>query len=82
MSKNQVNLVRLRNKVGDELYFELAEMFSGDGFRFTQCPDIFARNEAIRKDWNDGKGLSVQELMEKYELSRSRIYDIIPLIEK
>ncbi|SFO27082.1 Mor transcription activator family protein [Pseudobutyrivibrio sp. JW11] len=82
MTKNQRKLVRLMETVGDDKFFELLDTFNGETIYFTPCFNIQARNEAIRKDWNEGKGLTIHELSEKYQMSKSRIYDILPLIEK
>ena len=78
MTKNQIALDVLKKHVGDEMFQELMESLSGATIYF--APNMEERNEKIVEDFR--KGLPVSKLMEKYQLSRSRLYDILPLIEK
>lgn len=78
MTKNQIALAVLKNHVGEEMFQELMESLSGATIYF--APNTEERDENIREDFRNG--VPVTELMKKYNLSRSRLYDILPLIEK
>ena len=80
MTDNQKNLTILKNHVGEEVFCELMESFSGQDIYFTPCYNIHERNRNIRRDYESG--MTIDQLVRKYELSRSRIYDLIDVIPK
>lgn len=77
-SKNSQSLTTLKNVVGDALYNTVVHVFAGEKIVFPKCPDHMEKEERNRHIQEDAeKGLSVPDLMQKYDLSQSQIYKII-----
>ncbi len=80
-NRNSENLKVLKRIVGHDLYMQIVKEFGGGpplyvndwGKGFTSKED---RDRAIRSDYYD-QGLSVYDLAEKYNLTRSTVYKII-----
>ena len=78
MSKNSQHLMTLKNLLGDDLFQDVIHIFAGDKIVFPKCPDHMEkehRNRCIRQE--AGQGVSIPDLMQKYDLSQSQIYKII-----
>ena len=78
-SKNQIALGVLKHHVGEEMFNELMDSLEGATIYFS--PDITSRNKKIKEEYENGN-MTVEELMNKYGLSKSRIYDLIDVIPK
>ena len=80
LSKNNQQLMTLKNLLGDAMFNDVLHIFAGDKIVFPKCPDHIDkdnRNRCIRQEYNEGQGASIPDLMEKYELSKSQIYKIL-----
>lgn len=80
LSKNSQQLMTLKNLLGDALFDDVIHIFAGDKIVFPKNPDHMDkgnRNRCIRQEYNEGQGVSIPDLMEKYDLSQSQIYKII-----
>lgn len=80
MSKNQHQLMTLKNLIGADLFEDVSRIFAGDTIVFPKCPEHMEktdRNNRIIKEYDSGHGASIAELMEHYDLSQSQIYKII-----
>lgn len=80
MTQNLKNLHQLKKMLGTETFYSVANAFSGQRVTFPKRLDTLdkeGRNQAIKDEYNLGKGLTVSELSKKYELEQSQIYKII-----
>ena len=77
--KSKDALERLKAIVGDDLFNELTNTFSGTTIYFPsnlEWRDKSARNISLREDFYSGK-YEISDLANKYKLSISRVYKII-----
>lgn len=80
-NRNSENLKVLKRIVGHDLYMQIVKEFAGGpplyvnawGKGFTSKKD---RDSAIRTDYFE-HGLSVNDIAEKYDLTKSTVYKII-----
>ncbi len=80
-NRNSENLKVLKRIVGHDLYMEIVKEFGGGppiyindwGKGFTSKKD---RDGSIRSDYYQ-QGLSVDDIAEKYDLTKSTVYKII-----
>lgn len=80
MSRNGQKLTTLRNLLGESLFDDVTQVFAGDVIAFPKNHDWIdkdERNRCIKLEYNDGQGVPIQELAEKYSLSQSHTYKII-----
>lgn len=78
MNKNEIALKALNNLIGDEKYKAVCDSLAGTRIYikpYTPYQTIVERNNNIKMDFLDGADL--EDLAVKYELSISRIQDII-----
>ena len=78
MSKNNRQLITLKNLLGESLFQNISNIFAGQRIIFPKDPHYLEkddRNNRIRKEYDSG--VSVSDLMDKYDLSQSQIYNII-----
>lgn len=75
MTKNKRVLQALKQLIGKEKYYEVAEVFAGQNVYFPYCQDRQERNEKIKFLYESG--VSSNDLSDMYELSKSQIYKII-----
>lgn len=72
------NLHLLKNLLGEDLYFSVAEILAGQRVSFPKRLDAMnkdERNRCILEEYN--AGARIKDLMEKYQLEQSQIYKII-----
>ena len=80
MTQNLKALHKLKKILGTETFYTVVNAFAGERVSFPKRLDTLdkeGRNEAIRQEYNFGKGMSVAELSYKYDLEQSQIYKII-----
>jgi len=78
LSKNNHRLDTMKNLLGGALFDEICNVFAGQRIIFPKDPHYLEkddRNNRIRKEYDSG--VSVSDLMDKYDLSQSQIYNII-----
>lgn len=77
---NMVKVQQLEAVVGKDIFNKIIEKFGGKNIYIPKRQSMKhinrkSRNQNIKEDYY--KGIQVEELVTKYELSRSRIYKII-----
>lgn len=75
MSENQKKLDRLKKRVGAGIFQQIMDEFSGEKIYFSFAGETDARDRSIQADYD--AGLSIDDICDKYQLSRSRVYDLI-----
>jgi len=78
LSKNNRQLITLKNLLGESLFQNISNISAGQRIIFpkdTHYLEMYDRNNRIRKEYDSG--VSVSDLMDKYDLSQSQIYNII-----
>lgn len=78
MSKNKRSLEVLKNLIGEDLFMITMRTFAGQRLIFPKGDSFMdkeQRNRCIKEDYHSG--MSVPDLMKRYELCESYIYKII-----
>lgn len=72
-SMNQIALLALKNKVGNDTFTELMNFFRGETIYFGDDPE--ERRQNIKQDFIHG--MPISELARKYKKSEDAIYRIL-----
>ena len=78
LSKNRKQLTTLKNLLGENIYNDVIHVFAGERVVFPKCPDHLEKEERNKRIRQEAvQGASIQDLMQKYDLSKSQIYKIL-----